>query len=104
MKLPPKHQRVRRLLYRIARFFFPEPWKDCGAPSQVERVASFCIRRGKFLAQTQGREHFEQLGIFQAGETLREHNSKLNFDRHASQRVRPVIQPRLKFKTERGNT
>ncbi len=102
MKLPPKTQRVRRLVYRVARFFFPDPLKDCNSPSPVERAASFCIRRGRYLAQTEGREHFEQLGIFQAGETLRAHNSALNFDRHASQRVRPVIQPRLKFKTERG--
>ncbi len=101
MKMPPKSHRVRRLVYRFARFFFPEPMDGCNPLSDVERRAAFYLRSGRHRALQEGQEHYAGLGVFQAGETLRAHNSALNFDRHAAQRVRPVIQPRLKFKTER---
>ena len=96
MKLPPRSQPWRRMLYILARIFFPESMQHCNALLPVQREAAFEIRKGRKLAEEEGREHEAALGEYRAGEVLRIHNSKANFDRHAATRARtPINKPRF---------
>lgn len=93
MKLPPRHNTAARVLYWLARFFMPDPARDCRAPTDVERKAAYALRRRIPLSLQEGNEHFRALGEFEAGEIIREHNRKLNFDRHAADRARAPVYP-----------
>lgn len=106
MQLPPKSQRVRRVLYILARFFFPDPMYQCTPLGDVDRRAAFELRRARALA-VEGREHLAALGVYKAGELIRQHNSKLNFDRIAADRARIHVPVKsrtfFKLKQQRGN-
>lgn len=51
MKMPPKHRRVMRIVYRIAQVFFPKPFRDCYTMTAEQRVASHHIRLGRHKAK-----------------------------------------------------
>lgn len=93
MKLPARHETLRRALYWLSRIFFPEPMRNCRAPTEVERKAAYALRKRIPLSLQEGNEHYRALGEFEAGEVIREHNRKLNFDRHAAARARVPAYP-----------
>lgn len=95
MKLPPRYDTFGRLLYWLARIFAPDHVRDCTPLTKVERLAAYELRRFKPYANVEGLEHMAALGVYRAGEVLREHNSKLNCDRYAAEHARAPFYPRL---------
>lgn len=93
MKLPPRHDTLGRLLYRMVRFLFPEKLDDCTPLTEVERLAAYELRRMKPYRSVEGMEHMAALGIYRAGEIIRKANAAKNFDNHAARRARAPVAP-----------
>ena len=94
MKMPPEHRRIERVIYRMALFFFPDPFRDCVSPNH-DRVADYHRRLGRHKATITGRPHEQLLGEYNAREYVRRANVSRVWDEMSNRIARVHRKPNL---------